>query len=422
MEEKKVAIVGATLIDGTGGEPVSDSVVLVEGKRIAAVGKRGELEVPEDAAVVDASGRFLLPGLIDLHVHIFHRGFVPLASKGDEMAYASVIAANNLRSALQAGITTMRSVSDFKHLDLAMRTAVERGMLLGPRLFVAGTGLCITGGHGSSMPGVMHEVDGPDEIRKAIRTEVKAGVDLIKMLSSHRTDHPEFSLEEIETGVREAHRLGRRLAIHAANLAGTRMAAEAGVDTIEHGSFVDEETAELMAEKCIFIVPTLWVKNHIPERIQKQREEQGEAAIWNLSEKDLEETETWFNRCVEQLPETMRLVKAKGVRIGAGTDNVFPDQPFARLPEEIEWLTRYGLTNMEAIESATRVGAEAIGAEEEFGTVEPGKYADMIMVKRDPLEDIAVLKEVSWVMKEGTVITLHPEWARRPIQEPLSTG
>lgn len=417
----KMAIVGATLIDGTGGKPIPDSVVLVEGSKISAAGRRGEVEIPTDAEVIDAAGRFLLPGLVDLHVHIFHRGFVPLAAKGDEMAYASVVAANNLRSALQAGITTMRSVSDFRHLDLAMRTAVERGILLGPRLFVAGTGLCITGGHGSGMPGVMHEVDGPGEIRKAIRTEVKAGVDLIKMLSSHRTDRPEFSLEEIEAGVDEAHRLGRRLAIHAANLVGTRMAAEAGVDTIEHGSFVDEETAELMAEKGIFLVPTLWVKNHIPESIRMQREE-GKASIWNLSGRDLEETETWFSRCVERLPETMRLAKAKGVRIGTGTDNVFPDQPFTMVPEEVEWLTRYGLTSMEAIESATRVGAEAIGAEGDFGTVEPGKYADMIMVDSDPLEDVAALKEVSWVMKEGAVIHLHPEWARRPIQEPLSTG
>jgi imidazolonepropionase-like amidohydrolase len=415
---KKRAVVGATLIDGKGGVPIPDSAVVVEGKRIVGVGPQGEVEVPADADVIDGGEMWLLPGLIDLHVHIFHGGYVPYPIRGNQMAYAAVVAVNNLRSALQTGITTLRDVCDVDHLDLAMRTAVERGQLLGPRIFSAGRGICMTGGHASGQPGAVHEVDTPWDVRKAVRTEVKAGVDLIKLLSSHRTDRPEFSQEEIDAGVDEAHRLGRKVAIHAANFESVRMAARARVDTIEHGSHIDDESAELMAEKGIILVPTLMVKNYIPQLIAEKRGK-GEA-LWNLDPKDLEETDTWFKRCVEQLPKTMELVRSKGVRIGAGTDDVFSETPFALLPEEMEWMTRYGMTNMEVIESATRVGAEALGVEHALGTVEAGKYADLILVGRDPLEDIAVFKDVSWVMKEGDVVPMSPEWKRRPVAEPMS--
>ncbi len=191
---------------------------------------------------------------------------MPVPTKGSELAYAGLVASNNLRQALQAGITTLRAVSDRDHIDIAMRDAVERRQIIGPRLFVAGVGICMTGGHGSGIPGTIHEVDGPWAVRKAVREEVKAGVDFIKLLSSHRTDDREFTAEEIEAGVDEAHAHGRKCAIHVANHIGTKMAAEAGVDTIEHGSFIDKETAEKMAYNKIVLVPTLWVKNHIPEQ------------------------------------------------------------------------------------------------------------------------------------------------------------
>ena len=415
------AIVGATLIDGSGMKPLPDSVVVVRGERIEAVGRQGDVKIPDGAEVVEASGRWLIPGLIDLHVHLYCSGFVPIPTKGSEMAYAGMVAYNNLRQALQAGVTTLRAVSDRGHIDVAMRDAVERRQIIGPRLFVAGVGICMTGGHGSGIPGTIHEVDSPWEVRKAVREEVKAGVDFIKLLSSHRTDNREFTAEEIEAGIDEAHAHGRKCAIHVANFVGTKMAADAGVDTIEHGSFIDKETAEKMAFKRIVLVPTLWVKNHIPERTKKTRVEQAKTGIWNLYGRDLEQTEAWFGGCVEQLPKTMKLVRSKKVRIGTGTDNVFGDQMFAMLPEEIEWMTHYGMSNMEAIESATRIGAEAIGVEKSLGTVEAGKFADMIIVSEDPLKDITALKRVGWVMKGGEMIPQHPEWRRRPIQDPQET-
>jgi imidazolonepropionase-like amidohydrolase len=414
----KYAITGSTIIDGTGRDPMDNAVVLVEGKKITEIGFKDEVSL-SGAEEIKADGRWLLPGLIDLHVHLFNSSFISLNPKGSYQAYAGVLAAKNLRTTLQAGVTTVRGVSDLERIDLALRDAVERGVILGSRVFGAGKGICMTGGHGSGWPAVMHEVDSPWAVRKAVREEVKAGVDLIKLLSSHRTDNREFTQEEINAGVDEGHGLGKKVAIHAANHVSVLQAAEAGVDTIEHGSFVDEKAADLMAEKNITIIPTLWVKNHIPKRIEKQRKESSDRPLWNLDTKDLEVTDTWFKRCVEQLPKTLKLVRSKKIRIGTGTDNVFPDQPFTMIPEEMEWMTRYSIPEMEVIQSATRIGAEAIGVEDKLGTIEKGKIADLIMVDKNPLEDITVFKNVSWVMKEGLIIPLEKEWERRPIQNPI---
>ncbi len=425
MAEQKsvrIAIVGATLIDGTGVPALDNATVLINGERIEAVGTGQTMSVPEDAAIIQAGGKYLLPGLIDLHVHIYNSGFAPQPPKGSAIAYGTVIAMNNLIQALQTGVTTLRDVCCEGHMDLAIRTALQRRIVVGPRLFVSGMGICMTGGHGSQDSGVVHEVEGPWAVRNAVREEIKAGVDWIKLLSSHRSQYPEFTQEEIDAGVDEVHRVGKKVAIHAANWVSVEMAARAGVDTIEHGSFVNEIAAELMAEKGITLVPTLWVKNYIPLMIRRMKDQaKGDLDLVSapgLANEDLEESYSWFSSCVEQLPKTIELAHSKGVQIGAGTDNVFPENPFAMLPEEIEMLTKHGLSNMEAIQSATQVGAKALGKEDQFGTVTPGKFADLVMVDRNPLEDIKALCEVTWVMKEGMAIPLHPEWKRRPVTAP----
>jgi len=415
-QKRSFAVVGATLIDGTGRDAVADAVVVVAGDRIAAAGARRSTPIPADAERLDAKGRFLLPGMIDAHVHVSSPDFVPIKPKGDPTAYMTVLAAQNLRSALQAGVTTVRDVCG-PRMNLAVRSAIERGQLVGPRLYTAGKGICMTGGHGSSDPDGVHQVDSPDAVRQAVREERKAGVDLIKLLTSHRTDHPEFRQEEIEAGVDEAHRFGLRVSIHAANLVTTAMAVEAGVDAIEHGSFLDEATAERMGRDGTFLVPTLWVKHDLAERLRRWQATP-EKFPWGDA-KDLAASATWFQRCVDQLPTTMALAREHGVRIAAGTDFVLADFPWCVLPEEVEFLTHLGLSNMEAIESATRVGAEVLGLEDRLGTVEAGKWADLILVDRDPLADIKALAGVSWVMQGGRVIPRSSEWDRRPIRDPL---
>ncbi|MDD5218947.1 MAG: amidohydrolase family protein [Candidatus Bipolaricaulis sp.] len=420
---KRTAIVGATVIDGTGRPARPDATVVIEGTQIAAVGARSNVRLPKGTVEIDAVGRFLLPGMIDCHVHVYGSGFARVAPKGEELAYAGVVAANNLRAALQAGTTTVRDVAS-GHVGLALRSAIERGHWIGPRCFVCGRGICMTGGHGSGGARLglgVHEVDGVDAMRAAIRQERKAGADLIKILTSHRSPRPELSQEELDAAVHEAHRFGMKIAVHAANFVTTKMAVEAGFDTIEHGIEIDDDTARRMAEKGTILVSTLWVLHDIygeTQRIKEQYEAIGEYP-YHPDHDWLEETLKVYKHIHAALPETMRLVRKHGVRIAAGTDNVRGSAPFAMMGKEAEYLVRFGLTPMEAIESVTRVGAEAIGAEKRFGTVEVGKLADLILVDRDPIQDITALQHVSWVMKEGAEIPIYPEWTCGAVRDGL---
>jgi len=402
------AVLGATLIDGTGADPLADAAVVVEGGRIAAAGRTADIAVPRSAERIDAGGRFLLPGLIDLHVHVFTSGFVPIPPKGSELAYAGVVAARNLRSALAAGTTTVRDVSS-GHVGLALRTAIERGLTLGPRCYVCGRGICMTGGHGSQGAGMgvgVHEVDGVTAVRAAIRAERKAGADLIKVLTSHRSEYPEFTQDELNAAVDEAHRLGMTIAVHAGNFVTTRMAAEAGFDTIEHGIEIDDETAARMAERRIMLVPTLWVLHDIFEETGRRKERYLSIGEYERQpDRDwMEETLRVYRQILAALPKTMETIRRHRVPIAAGTDNVRASVPFAMLAHEIEHLTHYGLTPMESIVAATRNGARALRQDDRLGTIEPGKLADLILVDRDPLQEITALRAPSWVMKDGRPI------------------
>jgi len=413
---RSYAISDAFLIDGTGAPPLENSLVIVQGDRITYAGSSAHAQISENTEVIDAGGKWLLPGMIDAHVHVSAEGYIPIPPKGDHTAYMTILATRSLRSALQAGVTSVCDVCG-PRMNLALRTAVERGQLVAPRIVTTGKGICMNGGHGSNDPDAVHQVDGPWAVRQAVREEHKAGVDMIKLLTSHRTEAPEFTQEELDAGVDEAHRLGLRVAIHAANFATTSMSAQAGVDIIEHGSCIDEPTMELMAEKRIMLVPTLWVKHDLAERLARYKASP-ELFPWGDAN-DLDESAAWFQNCVDHLPNTIALAKKHGIHIAAGTDFVMSDFPWALLPEEIGWLVKLGLTPMEAIESATRIGAEALGLERDLGTIEPGKWADLVLVDRNPLEDIAALAEVAWVMQAGRIIPRSPEWERRKIQDPI---
>ncbi|MBW2367422.1 MAG: amidohydrolase family protein [Deltaproteobacteria bacterium] len=411
MTDKKIAITGATLIDGTGGQPIPDSVVLVENDRIAQVGTSASKPIPDDTHRIDASEKYLLPGMIELHSHMYHPAMVGINFMEKEPeAYAAMYAHNMLRQALQTGITTIREVADVDHIDLSFKRAITEGVIAGPRLFVAGQGICMTGGHGWQLKDCVLEVDGPQEIIKAIRGQIKSGVDLIKILTSHRDETPEYTQEELNVGVNEAHRLGKRVAAHAASQTATDMVVKAGVDTVEHGTFLTDETVARMADQGTVWVPTCYVICMIGQ-FAEQALENAQQLPPQLK-KELVLAKNWGDLCTTELPKSFEKVLKADIRIGTGTDAIGRDMIYAALPEELAHLTQFGCTPMQAIESATRVGAEALGVEKDLGTVEAGKYADLIMVDSDPLKDITALKTVSWVMKGGNEIPFEAAYDR----------
>jgi imidazolonepropionase-like amidohydrolase len=244
------------------------------------------------------------------------------------------------------------------------------------------------------------------------------GVDLIKIMTSHRTHTPEYTQEELDAAVDEAHRLGRRIACHAATLPATDMAVKAGVDTLEHGTWMTDETADRMEDQGTFWVPTCYII-HSPKPKKDPLEDPNLPYAMRV-EFELRKATRWAESNLEELPITFEKVLKRDIPIGAGTDPLGAAHTFAALPEEAMYLVQYGCTPMQAIESATRVGAEALGQADKLGTVETGKYADLIMVGRDPLQDIVALQEVSWVMKGGSVVPFAAEYGRTVGKRPWS--
>ncbi len=396
---------GATLIDGTGAKPVGDASVIVEGDRINEAGKG--LDAPRDAEVVDVEGRTLMPGLIDSHVH--------LCSNGDPdilrmihypMGMLQLFGYRNALNELEAGFTTVRDMGAPHGFALSLRQAVETGVVRGPRIVAAGKVISMTGGHadfhlasGLSFEGMSVIADGVAECRRAAREQLRDGADFVKICSSggvmsptDPVDTPQFTPEEIEAMVFEAACVGRTVASHAHGATGIKNAVLAGVKTIEHGSLVDDEAVKLMAQRGCFHVPTL-------------------VAGWNIVQHGKEAGIPAY--AVDKAEEIAHEVRKNamrshrgGVKVAMGTDAGTPFNRHGCNAREITHLVDAGFTPMEAIEAATKTGSECIGLENQVGTLEPGKLADLIVVDGDPLEDIKVLEDkakILLVMKGGVV-------------------
>jgi imidazolonepropionase-like amidohydrolase len=375
---------GATLIDGRGGAPVPGADVLMDDGRFVSVGPMGSFPVPPDVQAVDLSGKWLLPGMIDLHVHPYWpKGGLTDNPVHEGTAYAALAAAANLRTTLQAGITTVRDVGPNGDFAIALRTAVARGVVPGSRVFTCVRFIAQTGGHGGDL-----EADGPFEVRRAIRTNWKAGADFIKIAVNGASALTEYTREELDAAVDEAHRLNLRVSCHASILQPARMAVDAGVDTIEHGCQLDELLAKKMADKGIVLVPTLKVYLLLLEISKKP------GAV-----------EPGFAEAIRHRSETHRrafeIALKAGVKIGSGTDMVIHEHTFAALPEELAAMVAYGMPPMQAIQAATSVAADALGKADRLGTIEPGKLADCIVLGEDPLKDIGAMGRVGDVFKEG---------------------
>ena len=400
-------LTGATLIDGTGAAPVADAVIVIDGERIAAAGPRQGLSWPGDAEIVDVRGKTIIPGLIDAHDHMASRGYALATRFGlDEPAStAHLRTARALAEALGMGYTTIR---DGGGLDAGFKLAIEQGLIPGPRLVLGIQIISPTGGIGDRVSPSGHTCcavydpllpdsvgNGPDDVRDVVRTMVRAGADVIKTATtggaSSRAGHgprdAAFSLPEMQALTTESHALGRRVMCHALGGPGLSTALAAGVDSIEHGCFLDEEP-ELMARMAAqgtFFVPTLTV--YVYHR---------ESASPHVRA-----------RAIELYPHHVASVRRAlelGVPIAAGTDAGGHGHPKNAL--EIQYLVEAGLTPMQALQAATQWAARCLGLERELGTLEKGRLADLVVVDGNPLDDVKILLDparIALVLKGGAV-------------------
>jgi imidazolonepropionase-like amidohydrolase len=391
----------AVLIDGTGSTPSKKVRILIESERIAAVGR--DLDIPDDAKIIDVAGRTVMPGIMDLHIHL---GSDSLDRKVRRLTWGVTTppalkilhAAHNAKKCLEAGVTTLRSVAleqDFCW-DPSLREAINLGVVQGPRILASAgcvrrSGNYPYGGY-VGMPDpfqpVWRPADGPYQCRRAVREAVALGADFIKFFSTgsvggagERHTWVTHTLEEIEAICDEAHRHERKAAVHAHGTQGIKDALLGGVDTVEHGTYMDEECIELMLERKAFHVPTLTIVYNLIKRSEER----------DVPEHMLRKAEeTW-----EHHVPSVKMSHKAGVRIACGTD--FKAGVNA---QELELLVKEaGLTPMEAIVAATKTSAEAIGRENELGTLEPGKYADLLIVDGDPLKEIGLLQNKSRILK-----------------------
>ncbi len=398
---KRVAIRAGRLIDGKGGAPVANALILIEGDKITSVTPGGA--PPAGVEVIDLSKSTVLPGLIDTHTHILLQGDITAADYDEQLLkqsipYRAVLAARNARLALDHGFTTMRDLETegAMYADVDVKTAIERGEVPGSRMLVATRAMAPTGMYpltGYSweldVPRGVQTVDGVEGARLAVREQVGHGADWIKYYSDRGYNYTpdgvlhsrvNFTDEEAKAIVDEAHRLGRRVAAHAIGSDGAASALRAGVDSIEHGVGLTDEILDQMVAKGVYWVPTAMVVVHVAP---------GRGGNWPRM---VETERAAFGKAVK-----------KGVKIAFGTDAGGYAWTGLNQAGEFKYYVDYGMTPMAAIRTATAVAAELLGWQDRLGTVEAGKLADIVAVPGDPLVDIREMEKVQFVMKAGVV-------------------
>ncbi|MFX0194880.1 MAG: amidohydrolase family protein [Candidatus Hodarchaeota archaeon] len=405
-------VVGGTLIDGTGADPIENAVIVIENERIKEVGRKGEVSIPQGAQTIDAAGKTILPGLIEAHVHLWGaKTMNPHDWLIDPIGLCAIRSAVEAQRLLEAGYTSVRDLGSKIALDL--KQAINEGSVPGPRIFAAGKCLSQTAGHGDAhdlpMTWLVEKgwfgrmADGPDEFRKAAREQLRAGADFLKVMNTggvmSEKDHPhwpQMTVEETRAVVEEASNVNTIVATHAQGTQGIKNGIKAGVKTIEHGIFLDDECIEMMLKKDVILVPTLSVirnlarighKHGVPEYGVRKAKETSEIHFKNVQK-----------------------AVAAGVTVAAGADFLGPEMcKHGDNAMELGFLVEAGLTPMDAIVAGTRNSALALGPRGlDLGTLEEGKLTDLLIVDGDPLKDIQVLQEperIKVIMKGGKVVS-----------------
>jgi len=401
--KETVLIKAGRLVDVRSGRVLTDQAILIEGDRIKQVGPAQSIQVPAGARVIDLSNATILPGLIDCHTHLtLEPGQTGYESLGISIPREALFGVKNAKLTLEAGFTTVRNVAAHGYTDVALRDAINAGDVPGPRIDAAGPAIGVTGGHMDNSllaPEYHHSsesvADGVPALIAKVREQVKYGADVIKIAATggvlSKGDSPEatqFSDEEIRAVVAEAHRLGRKVAAHAHGAAGIKQAVMAGVDSIEHGSFIDDEAIRLMKEKGTYLVPTLYLADWFIENYQRLR----------VPAFMVEKAKVVMPAARQNIA---RAFKA-GVKVAFGTDAaVYPHGLNAR---EFAVMVKLGMTPMQSIQAATVNAADLLGWSDRVGSIEAGRFADIIAVNGDPIADVTVLEHVAFVMKSGQVV------------------
>lgn len=385
----KTKVINVRLFTGKNHSSVDTSILFDETEIIAVGDDANQLEAD---TVIDGTGLTCLPGLMDCHVHLTMDGnpdpFKELLESEAEGAFRAV---RNAKQQLESGVVTVRNVGSNHNVDIALRNAIEKGFVEGPRIKASGKPIVMTGGHGHSFA---IEVDGVDEVRKAARTQIKAGADILKLMATGGVMTPgvdpnsaQLGEDELHCACIEASNANKTTAAHAQGIDGIKNAIRAGITTVEHGVYLDEEAVEMMLERGTFLVPTLVA----PYYIAKYGLESG------IPEHAVRKTE----KVMERHKESFRMAHKAGVKIAAGTDAGTPFNRHGDFVKELELMVENGMTPAEAIHSATLVAAQAMKIDHKTGTIEEGKLADLILVEGDPLTDISAARKVTHVFKEG---------------------